>query len=135
MGRTPVPRTGAHVILESEDGITLQLRDDVHLWGIFGGLVRAGEDPERAALREIEEELTIRLDPERLAYLRVFAGKAYTSHLFHYAIEDELQGAVLTEGERFATWERGDLDQADVVPWHWRMLRWYWENVGGKEPS
>lgn len=121
-------RTGAHVLLESGEGVTLQLRDDVHQWGIFGGLVREREDPEDAALREIEEELTIRLDPDRLTWLRVFEGPRYVSHLFRYPVEDELDAAVLTEGERFATFTREELDAGEMVPWHRVMLSWYWEN-------
>lgn len=60
---------GAHVVLETGESVVLQLRDDSHLWGIFGGIVEDGEEPRETALREIEEELIVRLDPERLTLL------------------------------------------------------------------
>ena len=125
---------GAHVLLESGPGVALQLRDDLHLWGIFGGLVEEGEDPERTALREIGEELSIRLDATRLTFLRTFEGSRYVSHLFRYELGDELRDAVLTEGLRYALVEPGDLDESEVVPWHWTMLRWYWDDRSGSSP-
>lgn len=124
------PKHGANVILESADGITLQLRDDLFLWGIFGGLMEDGEDPEHTAIREIEEELTIILDPERLSLLRVFEGPDYTSHLYHYRLEGEMDDAVLTEGVRYEAKTQGDLIPEEVVPWHWEMLSWYWQSRG-----
>ena len=36
-------RCGVCVLLESDQGISLQLRDDLNLWGIFGGLMEPGE--------------------------------------------------------------------------------------------
>ena len=122
------PKLGAHVILESPTGITLQLRDDLHLWGIFGGLMEDGEDPKQAALREIQEELTITLDPERLVLLKVFYGSRYTSYLFHYPVSTELADAILTEGLKYEEKAQSNLSEEEVVPWHWTMLSWYWQN-------
>lgn len=80
---TSEPKRGAHVILESSEGVTLQLRDDLHLWGIFGGLIEEGEDPMTAALREIQEELTIGLDPDRLVLLGDRMCLGTREHLLH----------------------------------------------------
>lgn len=118
---------GAHVILESADGVALQLRDDINRWGIFGGLVENGEDPKQTAVREIGEELTIELDSERLDLLKVFEGPRYTSYLFHYRLNTELDVAVLTEGIKFEIKSRRGLSPEEVVPWHWVMLKWYWD--------
>ena len=124
---TRTRRWGANVILECDEGVTLQLRDDLHLWGIFGGLIEDGEEPRTAAIREIEEELTIRLDPKRLLLLNIFEGPDITSYLFCYRIKDELNDAILTEGIKFETKTREDLSAEETVPWHWQMLEWYWE--------
>jgi 8-oxo-dGTP pyrophosphatase MutT (NUDIX family) len=49
------------------DRYILQLRDNIPtiaapgLWGLFGGRIESGERPEDALIREIEEELSIRL--------------------------------------------------------------------------
>lgn len=127
-------RLGANVILESEGGVILQLRDDLHRWGIFGGLVEEGEAPKKTAVREVEEELTIRLDPERLVFLKVFNGPRYKSYLFHYPVTAELDVAVLTEGIKFEAKSKGDLGPEEVVPWHWVMLEWYWEHGRHRAP-
>lgn len=117
---------GANVILESEGRVTLQLRDDLHLWGIFGGLGEPGEASSATAIREIGEELTIALNPDRLVPLNVFNSERYESYLFHHPVTDELDRAVLTEGIRFEAKSRNDLDPREVVPWHWVMLDWFW---------
>ena len=119
---------GANVILESKGRVTLQLRDDLRLWGIFGGLSEEGEDPKETALREIGEELTVVLDPERLVLLKVFENARYQSHLFHYPVEGELDSAVLAEGIRFEAKSRDDLSPEEIVPWHRAMLEWFWEH-------
>lgn len=61
----------------------MQLRDDKPgiaapgLWGLFGGEVERGEEPSAAVLREVEEELSIRL----------------TSCCFLFDVEDHLQAS------------------------------------------
>ena len=129
----------AIILLENGQGhIALQLRDNFpHIanpdkWGIFGGSVEAGEDPQTAALREIEEELTIRLDPNRLNFLRTFPEEPRKRlHLFHYRITNELEHARLQEGQRFQlvpkeTIQTGIIEGKKVAEIHMMMLRWYW---------
>jgi len=60
-------------IIVYEDGrILMQLRDDCpdiwypNHWGLFGGGVEVGEDPEEALCRELYEELELKLKPRRL---------------------------------------------------------------------
>ncbi|MGV3720271.1 MAG: NUDIX domain-containing protein, partial [Actinomycetota bacterium] len=58
----------AGVILHREGRVLLQHRDDnpeivwPGHWAIFGGHMEPGEAPEEAALRELEEELELRLE-------------------------------------------------------------------------
>jgi len=53
----------ALAMLQRDGCWLLQLRDDVDTiiypghWGLFGGHVEAGEAPEQAVLRELEEEI------------------------------------------------------------------------------
>jgi len=42
---------------------SLQLRDHAGQWALPGGRIEAGETPERAALRELCEEVDLQLDP------------------------------------------------------------------------
>jgi 8-oxo-dGTP pyrophosphatase MutT (NUDIX family) len=57
----PVSLAGA-IIVHPQLGFLLQLRDDraptfPHHWGLFGGHMEAGEEPEVAIWRELAEEL------------------------------------------------------------------------------
>ena len=130
----------ALVILEQQNGdIVLQLRDDKptiahpNHWALFGGKIEAGEQPKQAALREIVEELFIQLQPQRLTFLQKFELEPQKEHfLFHYPMEDELQQAKLTEGQRFQCWEPDEiqnqrLGNQELVFSHLDMLNWFWE--------
>lgn len=60
----------AVALIDAQGRILLQRRrlgsEHGGLWEFPGGKVEAGETPKTAALREIEEELAVRLDPARL---------------------------------------------------------------------
>ena len=128
-------KIGAHILLDLEGRVALQLRDDLLKWGIFGGLVEDGEEPLDAAVREIREELTIALDSTRVTPLRAFESDRYISHLFHYPLRSELDSAVLTEGIRFDLFGQADIRPEEVVPWHLHMLTWYWEEHSARHGS
>lgn len=133
----------ALVILEDERGrIYMQLRSRVEgianpgKWGLFGGHVESGEAPDRGALREVEEELSVHLRPEKLRpiteWSREKGSKRY--FLYHYPVSDELDGAELTEGERYAAfWPSqiylGVLEGDEVVPYHLEHLTQLWESA------
>ena len=94
------------IIEHPELGLLLQLRDDIaptypHHWGLFGGHMEAGESPEVAVWRELEEEL--QLTPQMVTAWRLgqtFAhergGKVYIYYMTTTATLDDL---VLGEGE------------------------------------
>ncbi|MFK7802322.1 MAG: NUDIX domain-containing protein [Anaerolineae bacterium] len=131
----------ALILLEDHDKrIFLQLRDNIpHIghpdhWGFFGGAAEGNETSTEAALREIEEELAITLDPGQLSFLKSFDFENEKELvLFHYPIEDGLKNASLGEGQRFAAHTKasiqtGTIDQKRVVPIHLDMLNWYWQS-------
>ena len=74
--RAESARAGAVIVLCDERGrVALQLRDDVpgvadrgH-WGLFGGWLEGAETPTAGALRELGEELGLRLDAADLVAL------------------------------------------------------------------
>lgn len=127
----PVP-AGAIVILERKDGcVVMQLRDGERHpghWGLFGGWIEPGESPQGTLLREIEEELTIKLDQERLTYLgsRYRADKSSQAHVFHYPLGDELEGAKLNEGSAFEALSAEQIRERPMVPLHRTILEAYW---------
>ena len=125
----------ALVLLENQQGqIALQLRSPVpgianpDRWGIFGGHIEAGEKPEVGAVREIEEELTFQLDSSKLTFLETFPlGKNKSYFVFHYRVENEMDDAVLMEGEEFDFFAMEEIGQGvirgrEVVPHHLGLL-------------
>lgn len=138
-----IPIRIALVILEDQRGrIYLQLRSRIAgianpgKWGLFGGHIEEGELPAEGALREVEEELSTRLRPEKLSSVREWARedgrKQY--YLFHYPVDQELDHAELIEGQRFAAfWPSqiylGVLEGDEVVSYHLEYLTQFWERV------
>lgn len=68
---------GCVLLVDDEGGILLQERDehapiDPDKWGLSGGHVEPGEEPEAATYREVEEETGVVLAPGTLELFRVF---------------------------------------------------------------
>jgi 8-oxo-dGTP diphosphatase len=101
----PVSLAGA-IIEHPELGLLLQLRDGIaptypHHWGLFGGHMEAGETPDVAVWRELEEELS--LTPKLVTTWRLgedfphpSGGRVYIFYMNTIATLDDL---VLGEGE------------------------------------
>ncbi|MDP6037733.1 MAG: NUDIX domain-containing protein [Candidatus Latescibacteria bacterium] len=120
-------RSGSTIILENADGhIAMQLRDDTFKWGLFGGWSKPDENPDETILREIDEELGIALNPDRLTFLHTFKFPLIgIANVFHYTVQNELDHAVLTEGItfRFLTWS--EIKKKSVPSNHQQILTWY----------
>lgn len=72
---TPLhPDTGSAALIIVEGAYLLQLRDNKHgiffpgHWGCFGGASDPGESPQQTLVRELGEELGLKLDASRLRY-------------------------------------------------------------------
>ncbi len=117
--------------------LLMQLRDDKPMinypnqWGLFGGGIEAGETPLIAAIREIEEELTVRLDPAHVHPVGVFYNEPKKEiNAFHYLVTDEMDNAVCMEGQRFGRIPiesalSGTVESHTVVPHLRAVLEWF----------
>lgn len=105
MVTAPVSLAGA-IIEHPELGLLLQLRDNIaptypHHWGLFGGHMEAGESPEVAVWRELEEEL--QLTPQMVTAWRL--GQTFpherggSIYIFYITTTATLDDLVLGEGE------------------------------------
>lgn len=131
-------RSGAVVLLvNAQRQIGLQLRDDkpglpgANQWGIFGGWSDAQELPEATALREIHEELNAHLDPERLKFYRqhYIPEQNLTTWVFLYPVTDELDQAVLHEGQAWDFIGPTDPRAADIGLHHHEIIFQFWDSA------
>ncbi|HXF51553.1 MAG TPA: NUDIX domain-containing protein [Dehalococcoidia bacterium] len=107
----PYPETPsvAGLIVNGQGHVLLQLRDDrpdighPGHWGLPGGAVEPGEDPDAAFLREMEEETGWR--PERFVRYGSFpvrAGGRPVAHIYAARLDRPAQSLVVGEGQGFA---------------------------------
>ena len=69
------------------------------LWECTGGCVTAGEDSFTAALREVEEETGLRLDPARGERLLCWEGEFFLCDVYRFRQDFELSSLTLQPGE------------------------------------
>lgn len=104
-GRTPLrPGNAAAAIIVVENvGYLMQQRDprpDIWYpgyWGLFGGSLEPGEDAAEALARELEEELELEIEPQRLQFfvnLDFDLGTLGLGRYFRAFYTLELEGAV-----------------------------------------
>lgn len=83
-------RHGATLLLVNDKGeLLLKLRDDAPLWCLPGGFAEAGETPVQNVCREVQEELTLTLQPERLVHIvgykfyQPYNSSSISAHMFY----------------------------------------------------
>jgi 8-oxo-dGTP diphosphatase len=122
------PFHGAKIALLCKDKLVAYRRDrtpgipNPGLWDLPGGGREGEETPEQCALREVEEEFALRLDPTRIRWRRVYPSVDHPGHQgwFLVASIDESEVAAIRfgpEGEEWRMMPVTDfLTAADAVP-------------------
>ena len=115
------------LLFDRDCKLLIYLRDDnpkipfPNHWDLFGGHVEAGETPEQALCRELQEEIGVKLDAWRLfRRYECLSGDAYPNHKFIYQAQIDYRAADLTlyEGQRLAgiaAAERWDYKFANIL--------------------
>lgn len=129
------------ILLDADKRVALQLRNEDRalnpgMWSVFGGHLEEGENPAEGALREIEEELSVRLTRDRLESLGQFSRGEDRYHVFYYRVEGELDAAELREGRawRWCTLEEiqsGEIDGNRVADFHASFLVQFFQTLSG----
>ena len=115
------------MLCDASGRVALQLRDDVpNTWGLFGGWMEESETPETTAIRELEEELSVRLAPNRLQLIGTHEEQGrFFAYLFRIAVNDDLDDAVLGEGLAWGFFSGDEIAQMNLLPHHRDMLQLY----------
>lgn len=107
--------------------IALQLRDDLpDTWGLFGGWIEENETPESAAIRELAEELSVQLAPDRFQLVGTHEEQGrFFAYLYRVAVNEDFDGAVLGEGLAWGFFSGDEIAQMNLLPHHRDMLDLY----------
>ncbi len=92
----------AVAIIYQEDKYLMQLRDDIPgifypgVWGLFGGHLDPGEEPEVGLKRELVEEISYH--PEEVKGFRCYSDRTIIRHVFSCPLLVPLEQLQLNEG-------------------------------------
>ena len=123
-------RLGANAIITCNHKLLLEKRRDSDTWGLVGGGVKNYETPEQALVREIYEELGLRISKDRLRKLAVYGepgriaaycdGSVWRMVIVAFALELEQEPVIRISEEsrdmRFFSAE--ELQDIDIVITH-----------------
>jgi 8-oxo-dGTP diphosphatase len=137
------PENAAAALIQLRDGrYILQLRDarpDIFYpdhWGCFGGAIDAGETPEAALIRELDEELGLKLAENtakrftRFTHDFGFAGLGSIDRIYFHLPLSDMAGLRLQEGARVAAFVADEaLHRLRMVPYDSFAL-WMHHNRG-----
>lgn len=121
---------GANAIITCKGKLLLEKRRDSDLWGLVGGGVKNYETEEQALIREIYEELGLRISKDRLKKLGVYGepGRiaAYCDGsiwrmvivVFGLELEAEPQMTISAESRDLRFFSKEELQNIEIVVTH-----------------
>lgn len=110
---------GVAIIIENSEGeFLLHLRDEnaPHMknqWCLLGGGIESGENEFQAAIREIEEEIGIKINSENLKFFKkiILADGKSESYIFHAILDLKTDQISIGEGKEFRFFNKNELLQ------------------------
>ena len=133
----PKPTMGAHLgsnaIITCQGKILLEKRRDSDVWGLPGGGVKNYEEPIQAMVREVREELGIRIPPEKFRKLKVYGEHGRMGRIAAYCdgsiwrmvivvygleLEEEPEMVVSSESQALRFFSKEELKDIEVVITH-----------------
>lgn len=124
---------GANAIITCKGKLLLEKRRDSDVWGLPGGGVKNYEEPIQAMVREIREELGVRIPAEKLRKLKVYGEHGRMGRIAAYCdgsiwrmvivvygleLEEEPEMVVSSESQALKFFSREELKNIEVVVTH-----------------
>lgn len=132
---------GANAIITCNGKLLLEKRRDCDIWGLVGGGVKKQETPLRAIVREVHEELGVRIPPERFQKLAVYGepGRiaAYQDGsiwrmvivIFRLELETEPEMIISEESRDLRFFTKEELQNIEIVVTHSDVVEdWFVNN-------
>lgn len=117
------------ILIERNDGKMLfQLRDNNpnirnrNCWGLFGGGINKSETPIGAAVRELKEELGIKIEKKQLHLWAKFPGIKKKSYIFRLKLNKNIKSLKLMEGTSMGYFTKGEILRKGRVVKSLRLL-------------
>ena len=107
------------IIVNDRQQIVLLLRDNIqeipypNMWDIPGGAVESGESPKEAIIREIDEEMGIRLNDVYLFSVIPFDDR--TEYTYWIKLNLDLEKIHLTEGQRLEWFDENEIKKMNLA--------------------
>ena len=123
-------RLGANAVITWNEKILLEKRRDCDLWGLVGGGVKKGEHQDQAMVREIYEELGLKVKREALKKLAVYGepgriaayrdGSIWRMVVVVYGLqlEEEPQLQISEESRQLRFFSKEELKEIEIVATH-----------------
>ena len=135
---------GANAIITCGGKLLLEKRSDCDLWGLVGGGVKKQETPLQAMVREIYEELGLRISPSLLKKLEVYGepgriaayqdGSIWRMVIVAYALElQEMPSLVIShESKALGFFSKEEVQKLPIVRTHSDIVeQWYTQKANG----
>ena len=142
--KTTMPaHLGANAIITYEDKLLLEKRRDSNTWGLVGGGVKKTETELQAMVREVYEELGIRVPKENFQKLAVYGepGRiaAYRDGsiwrmvivVFGLNFEEEPNMRISSESKELRFFSRDEIKDIDIVITHSDIVEDWFTNRNG----
>ena len=121
---------GANAIITKGERLLLERRRDSDTWGLIGGGVKKYEEPVEAMVREIWEELGLRIPKDRFHKLAVYGepgriaayqdGSIWRMVIVVFALElpEDVTLQISCESKELRWFTKEDLEDIDIVVTH-----------------
>ncbi|MFB6181601.1 MAG: NUDIX domain-containing protein [Candidatus Magasanikbacteria bacterium] len=113
----------AKIIFHKNNKVLLQLRDDdptipfPGMWTLFGGGIEVKETPKECVLREVKEELSIKLN--RVNFItrqkRYESSELAKDYIFSSKLKQNFGNLELKEGQDMQLFSKSELKKIDLV--------------------